>query len=80
LDTIRYDYIGRMESFATDLPRGLDRHGAAHDLKASVGEVVGASPPTPGVSGYDAALADRVYDTYRKDFEAFGYEKDSWRR
>ena len=32
----------------------------------------------PLAIAYDKALADYVYGIYRDDFEAFGYDRDSW--
>ena len=78
-DAIDYEFIGRMETFAEDFTRVLDRFGASGSLKASVHEVVGASIAIPNAAAYDTELASVVYEMYRGDFETFGYDRDSWR-
>ena len=75
---IEYDFIGRYEHFAEHLREVLARLAAPEEVKERAEEVYNPTHPVHHVVAYDRDLADLVYDHYRKDFERFGYEKDSW--
>ncbi|HUR76602.1 MAG TPA: sulfotransferase family protein [Acidimicrobiales bacterium] len=77
-DLIPYDVIGRFESFEADFRAVLERLGAPADVVAMAKEVTNSTEPLPTAAAYDTDLAAIVYDHYRDDFEAFGYERDSW--
>ncbi|MEY2418351.1 MAG: hypothetical protein QOG90_1031 [Actinomycetota bacterium] len=77
-DRIRYDVIGRFENFVDDFRAILDRLGAPADVIALATEVTNPTDELPMAAAYDSELAALVYDYYRADFEAFGYERDSW--
>ena len=77
-DLISYDYIGRFETFQQDFKMLLQRLGAPPDVVASASKVHGQSVKIRLPSAYDQELADTVYEIYRADFDAFGYERDSW--
>jgi hypothetical protein len=79
LDLVDYGFLGRFEALERDLAVVLRSLGAPDDLHAGLDGVVGASARLPAAAAYDAALARRVYEVYRADFETFGYGRDSWR-
>ena len=78
VDTIEYDFVGRMESFAEDFTQVLQRFDAPAELIDSAPQVVNATQKLPLAMVYDKPLADYVYQVYRDDFEAFGYRRDEW--
>ncbi len=75
---ISYDFIGRFETFQRDFQALLGRLGAPPEVVASASKVHGQTVKICLASAYDRELADTVYGIYRADFEAFGYEHDSW--
>jgi hypothetical protein len=75
---IKYDLIGRMESFANDFEQVLRRLSASADLIAAAPEPVNPTTKLWHAAAYDKELASRVYDVYRDDFNNFGYDRDSW--
>ncbi len=78
LEAIQYDFVGRMESFTRDFTSILQRFSAPAELIASVPDIVNATQRLPLTMTYDQKLADYVYGTFRDDFEAFDYDRDSW--
>lgn len=82
VDVIDYHQIGKVETFAADFPRILARIGfpaealekAEHRNQASAEERILVS------CGYTEAQAERVYARFRRDFETFGYDADSYER
>lgn len=77
-DLIAYDYVGRFERFQHDFQCLLQRLGAPPDVVASALEVHGETVQICLAAAYDRDLADMAHDMYGEDFEAFGYERDSW--
>lgn len=83
-DLIAFDFIGKVENFGPDFALVLERIGLS---PANIPEVDDLNrsralpPPQDGGAGgpYTAELASLVYDRYRRDFEHFGYARDSWR-
>jgi len=78
VDRIRYDFVGRFESFTEDLTQVLRKLRAPDTLLATVGLVVNATARVPLASVYDQDLADYVYRVFRDDFEAFEYHRNDW--
>lgn len=83
-DLIAFDFIGKVENFGPDFALVLERIGVSPAGMPEVQDLnrTRATPPaTDGGAGgpYSAELAGLVYDRYRKDFELFGYARDSWR-
>ena len=78
LDLINYDFIGRFETFQRDFKCLLTRLGAPAEIIASAEKVHGQTTKICLPAAYDRELADAVYELYWEDFEAFGYERDSW--
>lgn len=77
-DMIKYDFIGRFENFADDFRAILRRLSAPQETFALVSERRNATVHVPLATAYSRNLAALTYDMYRDDFEAFGYDKDSW--
>ncbi len=77
-DCIRYDVLGRFESFRGDFELILDRLGAPLTVRAAAAEVLNPTPQLPLAAAYRRELADLAYAIYRSDFDALGYERDSW--
>lgn len=79
-DLIHYDVTGRFENFNDDFGGILRRLNAPPTVLARGSEAVNATPRLPLSAAYDSELAAVVYDFYRADFDAFGYEANSWQR
>lgn len=77
-DLIAYDVIGRFETFVDDLTGILRSLHAPERVLALASEVTNATTQLPLAVAYDRRLADLVYRYYLPDFEAFGYDSDSW--
>jgi dermatan 4-sulfotransferase 1 len=78
LDRIRYDFIGRVETFEEDFTHVLQRFQAPPALLATLTERVNTTIKLPLAVAYNKALADLVYTLYHADFATFGYAQDSW--
>jgi hypothetical protein len=78
LDAIRYDFVGRVETFQQDFRAVLQRFAASAALVASLAEPVNTTIKLPLAAAYNKALADLVYAIYTNDFETFAYARDSW--
>lgn len=78
LETIRYDFIGRVENFQPDLTQMLQRFDAPSSLLASLAERVNTTTQIPLAAVYNKALANFVYTLYADDFATFGYDRASW--
>ena len=78
-DTFHYNHIWKMETeFADGMTDILTHVGLSPDwVRQRVSKPNNASRKltTPV---YDTGIAERVYRIYDKDFETFGYERDSW--
>lgn len=77
-DEISYDVVGRFENFAADLRVVLERLGAKPGVVALADEITNPTDHVPLAAAYDSELASIVFDYYRADFDAFGYDRDSW--
>jgi len=79
LDVIDYSFIGRVEKFPEDFKNVLSRLGLPEgSMVLDPSEVVN---PTVGIyhaAVFDRKMADQVYRAFKVDFEAFGYDRDSW--
>ena len=75
---IRYDIVGRFESLSEDLGQILTRLGAPEETIALSTVVRNPTPKIPLAAAYSHDLASLVYELYRQDFDAFGYDRDSW--
>jgi hypothetical protein len=70
-EAIHYDFIGRVETFARDFTKVLQRF-------AALSERVNTTAQVSLAAAYHKRLADLVYEIYQADFEAFDYARDSW--
>ena len=77
-EIMSFGFIGRYEMYQRDFRAILERLGAPPGIVASAEKVHGQSTKICLPAAYDRDLADRVYGIYREDFEAFGYDRDSW--
>ncbi len=77
-EMISYDFIGRFETFQRDFKALLRRLGAPPEIVTSAEQVHGQTAKICLPAVYDRELADTVYGIYKDDFEAFGYDRDSW--
>ena len=77
-ELIKYDVIGRLESFARDFEEILTPLDAPHQITATASEVKNATKKVHLALPYDLQLAEQVYSMYEPDFGAFGYDSDSW--
>jgi len=77
-ELIPYGEIGRFEHFQHDFERILRRLHAPDELLATCTDVMNPTTKMYHAAVYDRELAGRVYRMYKADFEAFGYERDSW--
>jgi hypothetical protein len=77
-DVIDYDVIGRFERFGRDFDAILRRLSAPPEVVEMAGRTFNATEPVALSSLYTPSLAERVYDYYLADFEAFDYRAESW--
>lgn len=79
LSAIRYDFIGRQESFAKDMATIWSKVAPGHpapDFAAANKAPSITSAEKRLTEFYTPELADMVRTAYREDFEAFGYSRD----
>lgn len=74
IELVRYDEIGRFESFETDLRRILSQRGIDFDRYYFAEQRHWSAAEQKLANHYDAATAARVRELYASDFEAFGYD------
>ncbi len=73
----QFHFVGRFENFSNDLAKVLETIGAPAQLVKSAGSKDNASFKAKQ-KFYDARLAEMTYLTFSKDFETYGYDKNSW--
>jgi hypothetical protein len=71
---LNFTHIGHLEDFS-EIVGILQSHLSEAQPPRSVG-----SNRTAGASHYDEDIAKAVYELYESDFEAFGYDRESWVR
>jgi hypothetical protein len=73
----------RLYHIENEFERGMAEIFAALGLPPSAARFISGAPRNVSTKRagalYDAQLAARVLRLYRDDFEAFGYDPDSWR-
>lgn len=79
-DLIDYDFVGKFENFEADFRQVLQKLSVPNELMPTLIEPVNESnlKNIPLAAVYNWALADQVYGLYKADFEAYGYQKNSW--
>ena len=78
-DVFQYTTIGRFERFTDDFTAILARLDAPREILTLNAEVTNPTRPLSLAAVFNTALAGRVFDFYREDFERFGYDRESWR-
>ncbi|MDB5452243.1 MAG: hypothetical protein JWO33_821 [Caulobacteraceae bacterium] len=78
LDSIPYDFIGRVERFEADIHTVLERLGASPALYEVAASVNRSPRQSTDMAFYTEETAALVFERYRRDFEAFGYVRDSY--
>lgn len=80
IDVINYTDILKTETLSEDFQKVLNKikidNINAKDLLNS--HTMNESLPINWVELYNPDLAEKVYNIYKKDFDIFGYSKDSW--
>lgn len=79
-DHIKYDFIGHIENFEQDIRHILDRINAPKYIYNLVKEKRNSSQKEGKKILWTDDLANQVYEKYKADFEAFGYEKMSYKK
>jgi hypothetical protein len=77
VDLIDYDFIGKMETFTSDMLSVLERLNASDEIKARVDQKTNKSSRTMTTAAlYDTTTADLVRTAFARDFSTFGYSLD----
>ena len=74
---VKFDFIGKLESFSEDFSYVLRKIHAPRELVASVASRANASRRDKK-KYYNKELADKVYAVFKKDFELYEYDPGSW--
>ena len=72
---IKLDFIGKVESFQRDFAFVLHHIGAGDDVQREAAIPVNESHCNDWPDYYTPDLADRIYCTYERDFDRFGYPR-----
>jgi hypothetical protein len=79
-DIVRYDFVGRVETFQADFEKVLQRLKAPPEIIATASEPKNkTSKIYPPAIAYDDELAALAFELYKTDFETFGYDRDYWK-
>lgn len=77
-DVIPYDSIKWYWYYVEEFRKVLERLGAPPEVRDRVAVRYNVTLPIHHPVAYDRELADMVYEHYREDFDAFGFDRDSW--
>jgi hypothetical protein len=72
---IKFDFIGKVESFSRDFARVLEHVGADHATAAAINAHFNRSRRQPWRDYYTSALADQAYRAYERDFDRLLYPR-----
>ena len=78
-DFIDYDFIGRLESFAQDIQVVFNKINAPDYIYRYITGKLNESKRKETQINWTDELAEKVYEKYRSDFEAFGYDRMSYK-
>lgn len=78
-DALTYDFIGQVEHFDRDMRALFEKIDAPAYAYEHIKGKMNMVPKERERTMWTDELADLVYTTYRADFDAFGYAKDSYR-
>jgi hypothetical protein len=76
---MKYDFIGRVETFDKDIQYVFDTIKAPKFIYSHILGKINKSKSMNNQKIWTDELASMVYDKYKVDFEAFGYDKMSYR-
>ncbi|MGB3511820.1 MAG: sulfotransferase family 2 domain-containing protein [Microcoleaceae cyanobacterium] len=79
-DSNKYDFIGRLENFEEDIHYLFKKIQAPKYIYQYIGGKENSSQKTGYTSLWTDELAEKVYEKYKADFEAFGYDKMSYKK
>ncbi len=75
-DLCEYDYLGKLENYRADMSGILNAIGVAAENHPSFPPRLNSAPdPRQNSDYYSDELIRLVYNTYDKDFSAFGYDE-----
>lgn len=77
-DSIKYDFIGRVENFDRDVNYLFDKIKAPNYIYKYITGKMNSSKKN-SLSCWTDELAEKVYEKYKSDFEAFDYDKMSYK-
>ncbi|MGH6727239.1 MAG: sulfotransferase family 2 domain-containing protein [Pseudolabrys sp.] len=72
---IKLDLIGKVENFCADFAGVLDFLNAGDDICREAAVTINESHHDDWPLHYTPELTDRIYHTYRRDFDRFGYAR-----
>ncbi len=72
---LKLDLIGKVETFNADFASVLDHLNASDDIRRDAALPINRSRHEDWPTYYTAALADRIYRAYERDFDRFGYPR-----
>lgn len=76
---IDYDFIGRLENFARDIQLVFNKIDAPEYIYQYITGKMNESKRKELKINWTDELAEKVYEKYRSDFEAFGYDRMSYK-
>ncbi|NES64035.1 MAG: sulfotransferase family 2 domain-containing protein [Okeania sp. SIO2D1] len=79
-DRVEYNFIGRIENFEEDVNSLFEKIQAPKYMYQYIGGKMNSSQKIGRASLWMDELAEKVYEKYKSDFEAFGYEKMSYKK
>ena len=77
---IDYDFIGRLENFTQDIQVVFNKIKAPEYIYKYITGKMNESKRKEIKFNWTDELAEKIYEKYRSDFEAFGYDKMSYKR
>ena len=80
LDKVDYDFIGRIENFEEDVNYLFNKIQAPKYIYQYIGGKENSSRKLGITNIWTDELAEKIYEKYKSDFEAFGYDKMSYKR
>ncbi len=76
---LKLDFLGRLENFSNDMVHVLTELGAPDEIRDAVSSKSNASRKDETLTQfYTPNLAGMVFRTFARDFEIYGYDRNSW--
>lgn len=79
LDFVKYDFIGKVENLAPDLEYMFNKIRAPEFMYRHIKDKMNVTNKQEKIF-YTDELANMVYEKYKSDFEAFGYDRFSYKK